>query len=91
MISTTLVQPCEVPMSNDPFQFIPLAEIEALDSPIIHMFTAEYLQEFAELNCGGRLTDEELARLCYAFHETWNCEFLDEAISKIRPHLRDGS
>ena len=77
-------------MSDDPFQFISLAEIRALGCPIIHFFDADYVQEFAENNCGGQLTDEELRRLRYAFWETWDCEYLDDAISKIRPWLRPG-
>jgi hypothetical protein len=77
-------------MSTDPFQFIPWADLRSLDSPILHIFTAEYVQEFAEDNCGGRLTVEELQQLCYAFTETWDCDYMHDAISKVRPHLRSG-
>jgi hypothetical protein len=77
-------------MSSDPFQFVSLADIQALDSPIIHFFTAEYLQEFAEKNCGGRLSNQELSDLQYAFMETWDCDYMHDAISKVRPWLRPG-
>lgn len=77
-------------MSDDPFQFISWAEIRSLGCPIIHFFDAEYVQEFAENNCGGLLSDEELKDLRYAFMESWDCDYMHEAISKIRPWLRPG-
>ena len=74
---------------TNPFEFFKLTDLQAIDSPIVHVITAEEVQEFCELNCGGQLSDEELSALVYAFAEAGTkLDFLSEAISIIRPHLR---
>jgi hypothetical protein len=45
---------------SDPFKFIGLDELRSLDTPIVCVITADTVQDFAELDCGGPLTDEEL-------------------------------
>lgn len=76
-------------MSNkDPFRFISLETLKSFESPLVVVINADTVQEFAEENCGGRLTDDELADLNHAFTDYALCEFLNEAIANLRPHLR---
>jgi hypothetical protein len=54
---------------SHPFKFISLDELHSLDSPIVCVITADTVQEFAENNCGGPLTDEELRQFHHGSQE----------------------
>jgi hypothetical protein len=47
-------------LMSDPFQFITLEQLRTFDSPIVSVITADMVQDFAEHDCGGQLTDDEL-------------------------------
>ena len=53
---------------SHPFKFISVDELHSLDSPIVCVITADTVQDSAELNCGGQLTDEELQDFHFASH-----------------------
>ena len=74
--------------TKNPFQFISLETLKSTDSPLVVVIDADAVQEFAEDNCGGRLTGEELADLNCAFSDDAMCDFLHNGISNLRPHLR---
>jgi len=62
-------------------------QIADKDEHIIIAIPRGYIQQFAEDNCGRKLTDAELEELSWlAWEESWHLdEWLDEAISQILP------
>jgi hypothetical protein len=72
----------------DLLRYLPFSHMRDFGSPILFAFTEETVQEFATENCGGPLSEEELCELYFAFCESFDCPFLEEAISKVRPPLR---
>lgn len=74
---------------TDLFEYIPLDQIESLGGPIVHVICADHVQKFAESNCDYPLTDDEMKELPWAFAESWDMDFMHEAISRIRPRMRD--
>lgn len=72
---------------SDPFKFISLDDLKAINSPILCVITAELVQEFAENNCGGTLNDEELRLFCgpgWDYLSQDLCEWFDETIETSR-------
>jgi hypothetical protein len=56
---------------------MPLDQLRSLESPIVCVITADIVQDFAELNCGGRLTDDELRMFGDASSSELFHEFFD--------------
>jgi len=66
---------------SDPFKFFSLEKLQSLSSPIVTILTGELVQDIAETDCGGRLSDEELEEFSFASREwcydqlvDWVCE-----------------